>query len=375
MAEEIRKTGRPVVNISIQADGGVTKAIQDGIAAVEDLKRQAEAQKREPCPLSGLIIGGYNGGSDWTSGLSANPVVGEAIDMHLSAGGRAVEVCGRGGYPTTAASYEIGMRLMDIGDFFNEDCTRRGGKGLSQVNPTPGNKAGGLTTMTEKNLGSFKTQGHRRILGILDCGDPVPGAGAWGINQAQGANDAYASTTLAMSGCHICLFTTGRGNPIGNACMTTIKITGNPQTATALEDMIDYSAAPMLYGELSLQESGRELYELLLRVANGEETKAEKLGRRLFKHMAVGDGQPHPLAGDEMLHHWKEPHLPHGVLVVRGLAGGDDPHLVAVVLQRLGKTPCADGGAVVRVVKLVDDQNDLHKRLNRLSLVWRRFRR
>ena len=98
-------------------------------------------------------------------------------------------------------------------------------------------------------------------------------------------------------------------------------------------------------------------------------------GRRLFKHMAVGDGQPHPLAGDEMLHHWKEPHLPHGVLVVRGLAGGDDPHLVAVVLQRLGKTPCADGGAVVRVVKLVDDQNDLHKRLNRLSLVWRRFRR
>ena len=278
VAEEIRKTGRPVVNISIQADGGVTKAIQDGIAAVEDLKRQAEAQKREPCPLSGLIIGGYNGGSDWTSGLSANPVVGEAIDMHLSAGGRAVEVCGRGGYPTTAASYEIGMRLMDIGDFFNEDCTRRGGKGLSQVNPTPGNKAGGLSTMTEKNLGSFKTQGHRRILGILDCGDPVPGAGAWGINQAQGANDAYASTTLAMSGCHICLFTTGRGNPIGNACMTTIKITGNPQTATALEDMIDYSAAPMLYGELSLQESGRELYELLLRVANGEETKAEKLG-------------------------------------------------------------------------------------------------
>lgn len=278
VAAEIRKTGRPAVNISIQADGGVTKAIRDGIEAVEELKRQAQAQMREPCPLSGLIIGGYNGGSDWTSGLSANPIVGEVIDMHLSIGGRAVEVCGRGGYPTAAASYEIGMKLMDIGDFFNEDCTRRGGKGLSQVNPTPGNKAGGLTTMTEKNLGSFKTQGHRRILGILDCGDLVPGAGAWGINQAQGANDAYASTTLAMSGCHICLFTTGRGNPIGNACMTTIKITGNGQTALALEDMIDYSAAPMLYGELNLQESSRQLYALLLRVANGEKTKAEMLG-------------------------------------------------------------------------------------------------
>lgn len=92
-----------------------------------------------------------------------------------------------GGYPTTAASYEIGMRLMDIGDFFNEDCTRRGGKGLSQVNPTPGNKAGGLTTMTEKNLGSFKTQGHRR-----DPGDSwtavirSPAAGAWGHQPGTG---------------------------------------------------------------------------------------------------------------------------------------------------------------------------------------------
>ena len=234
VAEAIRKTGRPVVNISIQSDGGVTKAIADGIKAVNELKEQAAAQKREPCPTSGLIISGYNGGSDWTSGLSANPAVGEAIDMHLAIGGKAVQI--------------------------------------------PGNKAGGLTTMTEKNLGSFKTQGHGRILGILDCGDSVPGPGNWGINQAQGANDAYASTTLAMSGCHICLFTTGRGNPIGNACMTTIKITGNPTTATMLEDMIDYSAKPMLYGEKTLQESGRELYDLILRVANGEETKAEKLG-------------------------------------------------------------------------------------------------
>ena len=112
--------------------------------------------------------------------------------------------------------------------------------------------------MTEKNLGSFKTQGHRRILGSLDCGDPVPGAGAWGINQAQGANDAYASTTLAMSGCHICLFTTGRGNPIGNACMTTIKITGNPQTATALEDMIGAQKAAALREEVELLGAGRE---------------------------------------------------------------------------------------------------------------------
>lgn len=277
IAAEISKTGRPVINISMQSDGGASMAIQNGIKAVNDLKAQALLQKREPCPLSGLVISGYNGGSDWTSGLSANPVVGEVIDIHSAIGGSNLRICGRGGYPTDAASYEVGMRLMEIGDFFNEDCARRGGKGLSQVNPTPGNKAGGLTTMTEKNLGSFRTHGHMRMMGILDCGVRPPAPGAWGINQAQGANDAYATTTLAMSGCHICLFTTGRGNPIGNACMPTIKITGNPRTATALLDMIDFSASPMLYGEQSLQESGWELYELLIRVANGELTKAELL--------------------------------------------------------------------------------------------------
>lgn len=277
VVEEIQKTGRPVVNISLQADGGVGRAISEGIAAVNALKAEAAAQERVPCPLSGLIIGGYNGGSDWTSGLSSNPVVGEVLDMHESIGGTIVQVVGRGGYPTNAASYEVGMRLMDIGDFFNEDCTRRGGKGLSQVNPTPGNKAGGLTTMTEKNLGSFKTHGTGRIRGILDCGERPPGNGVWGINQAQGANDAYATTTLAMSGCHICLFTTGRGNPIGNAAMTTIKITGNARTAKALSDMIDFSAVPVLYGEKTLEENARELYEFMIDVANGKLTKAELL--------------------------------------------------------------------------------------------------
>lgn len=274
--EEIEKTGRPVVSISLQSDGGVGKAIGEGIAAVNKLKNQAASQGRVSCPLSGLVISGYNGGSDWTSGLSANPVVGEVIDIHSSIGGTVLRVVGRGGYPTEAGSYEIGMRLLDIGDFFNEDCRRRGGKGLSQVNPSPGNKAGGLTTMTEKNLGSFKTAGTGKIRGILECCDRPPGSGLWGINQAQSANDAYATTTYAMSGCHICLFTTGKGNPIGNACMTTIKITGNARTEEALSDMIDFSAKPVLYGEKTIQESGRELYEFMIDVANGKLTKAER---------------------------------------------------------------------------------------------------
>jgi altronate dehydratase len=274
---DIEKTGRPVVNITLQDDGGVGRAVEEGIKAVNELKNQAASQEREPCPLSGLVICGYNGGSDWTSGLSSNPVVGEVIDMHASMGGTVLHIAGRGGYPTGATSYEVGMKLMDIGDFFENDCKRRGGKGLSQVNPTPGNKAGGLTTLTEKNLGSFKTDGSGKIKGILNCGDQAPAVGEWGINQAQGANDAYALTTLAMGGCHICLFTTGRGSPIGNACMTIIKVTGNPRTAEALSDMVDFSAKPVLYGEKTVQERGRELYEFMIDVVNGKTTKAEKL--------------------------------------------------------------------------------------------------
>ena len=260
----------------------VPDELEAGRALLRQLIDHASKDVRCSIPVSELVVGLKCGGSDGLSGITANPLVGRIADRLVAMGGTALlaevpEMFGAEGVlfrrcADETVQKELPALVADFKDYF----VRHGQ--VVYENPSPGNKAGGLTTMTEKNLGSFKTQGHGRILGILDCGDSVPGPGNWGINQAQGANDAYASTTLAMSGCHICLFTTGRGNPIGNACMTTIKITGNPTTATMLEDMIDYSAKPMLYGEKTLQESGRELYDLILRVANGEETKAEKLG-------------------------------------------------------------------------------------------------
>mgnify|MGYP000507792063 CR=1 FL=1 len=277
------RTNKPLKQVIIQEAGGTLKAIDMAVRYAKEMVEEASLLQKEEFPMSELIIGTECGGSDPTSGLAANPLIGQLSDLIVKEGGTSIlsettEFIGAEHLlARRAINKEVHDRIFEIVHRY-EDSLRLVGEEVREGNPSPGNKAGGLTTMTEKNLGSFKTQGHGRILGILDCGDPVPGPGNWGINQAQGANDAYASTTLAMSGCHICLFTTGRGNPIGNACMTTIKITGNPTTATMLVDMIDYSAKPMLYGEKTLQESGRELYDLILRVANGEETKAEKLG-------------------------------------------------------------------------------------------------
>mgnify|MGYP005833616659 CR=1 FL=1 len=276
-SEAIRKTGRPVVNISIQSDGGVTKAIADGIKAVNELKEQAAAQKREPCPTSGLIISGYNGGSDWTSGLSANPAVGEAIDMHLAIGGKAVQICGRGGYPTNAGSYEIGMRLMEIGDFFNEDCTRRGGKGLSQVNPTPGNKAGGLTCLEEKSLGCIHKGGHSPVNAVYDYGKQVEAKQGLVIMDTPG-NDPASVAAMVAGGAQVVVFSSGRGSPVGHPIVPVVKITGNKLTFAAMEDNIDFSAAPLIYGEKTVEELGEDLLKMVIETACGKQTKAEALG-------------------------------------------------------------------------------------------------
>ena len=277
IADEIAKYGKEVHQLCIQTDGGQTKVIEKGIEIVKGMQQRAAEQKRVPCSITGLQLGGYNGGSDWTSGLSANPVVGDALDVHDVVGGIIVGGGGRGGKPAKAASLEVALEMLEIGRRFNEDCTARSGKGLSEVNPTPGNKAGGLTTLTEKNLGSEKTGGHAKVRKIIMPGEIPPGPGCYSVNQPQGANDSYAVTTQAMAGNHLCLFTTGRGNPIGNAVMPSVKVTGNPVTYANLQEFFDYNAAPVLRGEKSVEEAGLELYEKILDICDGELTCSEKL--------------------------------------------------------------------------------------------------
>ncbi len=186
IAAEIKKYGKEVEHLCIQTDGGQTKVIETGIQLVKAMQQRAAAQKRVPCPVSGLVLCGYNGGSDWTSGLSANPVTG-FLDWHDAGGGILLSNQGRGRSPMRGADYDVCRQILEISIRFNADCTARSGKGLSEVNPTPGNKAGGLTTLIEKDLGSEKTGGHSKIRKILDVGAIPPGPGCWGLDQPQGA--------------------------------------------------------------------------------------------------------------------------------------------------------------------------------------------
>ena len=285
IAAEIEKYGTKVYHLCIQDEGGVKRTVEKGTTLVNQLLQEGKEMPREPFPVSDLIVSVYCGGSDWSSSLAANVTTGEAADL-LGDAGAAIVSAGIRGMPgherhliELAATHEVGEHILNIVEEYRNDVLKMTGQSIADVNPTPGNKAHGITTLCEKAIGNLELSGNRtKVVGVLEVGEDVPASGQWLLDNRQGGNDVYATTALAMTGAHICLFTTGRGNPIGNACMTTIKITGNPTTATMLEDMIDYSAKPMLYGEKTLQESGRELYDLILRVANGEETKAEKLG-------------------------------------------------------------------------------------------------
>ena len=274
---EIARYGKEVEHLCIQTDGGQTKVIETGIELVKGMQHRAAAQKRVPCPITGLVMGGYTGGSDWTSGLSSNPTVGEALDIHEAVGGIIIDGGGRGGDPNRAASHEVAVQMLEIEKRFNDDCTARSGKGLSEVNPSPGNKAGGLTTLTEKNLGSAKADGHCKVLKIVQTGYIPEGPGCYSVDQPQGANDSYACTTFAMSGAHFVLFTTGCGTGLGNAVMPSVKVTGNPATYERMTEFFDYSAVDVLMGEKTVEQAGLELYEKLLELADGEPTCSEKL--------------------------------------------------------------------------------------------------
>lgn len=247
--------------------------------------QEGQQMERIPCPVSGLVLSVYCGGSDWSSSLAANVVTGGTADLFGDRGAAFVSASLRG-MPGNeahvielAANYQIGMQILEIVNEYRRDVQELTGQSIADVNPTPGNKAHGITTLCEKAIGNLKLSGNRtRINGVLQVGEDVPGPGQWFLDNRQGGNDVYAATALAMSGAHICLFTTGRGTPLGNAASVTVKITGNPDTYRRLgEEMIDFDASRMITGQATAEELSEELYQTVLSVANGTQTKAEQM--------------------------------------------------------------------------------------------------
>ena len=250
--------------------------LEQGIALINELKEYTSKDKREEVSISKLKIGLKCGGSDGFSGITANAVVGKVTDEICAMGGTAVltEVPEMFGAETVLFDRCINKEVFDksvnlINNF--KQYFKDHGEPVSE-NPSPGNKEGGITTLEEKSLGCVQKGGTAPVVDVLDYGDTLTKSG---LNLLNGpGNDIVSITNLSAVGCHLVLFTTGRGTPLGGP-VPTVKIASNDTIATKKNHWIDYSA----YG-FDNQAKADELLDLIKRVANGELTKNEVQGNR-----------------------------------------------------------------------------------------------
>ena len=250
--------------------------LEQGISLINELKKNASKDIREEVPVSKLKIGLKCGGSDGFSGITANAVCGLVTDEICSMGGTAVltEVPEMFGAETVlfdrCVSKEVFDKSVNLINNFKQ-YFKNHGQPVSE-NPSPGNKEGGITTLEEKSLGCVQKGGTAPVVDVLDYGDTLT---KQGLNLLNGpGNDIVSITNLSAVGCHLVLFTTGRGTPLGGA-VPTIKIASNDNIASKKSHWIDYSA----FG-FDKTEKANELLELIKRVADGELTKNEIQGNR-----------------------------------------------------------------------------------------------
>lgn len=282
-----KKTDKPVHYISIQQEGGINKTVEKGMEIANVLKEGAIKCAREECDLSEIILGLECGGSDPTSGFSANAVLGNTSDRLVDLGGTSVlcetpEAIGaenilkrRGETP------EIGQQLYDAVIKYDQ-MYKNNGEDIRSSNPSPGNKASGITTLEEKSLGCIHKSGTRPFKGIYRYGQMIDKKGLMFMDGT--AYDVASVVSLAAGGAQVIAFTTGMGTPVGNAIAPVIKITGNRDTAVRLADMIDFDTSKSISGEKSVEELGEELLHYIASVCNGEEVIAEING---FSEMAI----------------------------------------------------------------------------------------
>ena len=264
--------------------------ISEGIGIVNELKAQADLQKRKPVSLSKLRIGLKCGGSDGYSGITANPLVGTVCNRLTSLGASCAltEVPEMFGAETLlmerCKDKEIFDKTVNMINSFKQYFVRH-----SQPiceNPSPGNKEGGITTLEEKSLGCIQKGGLAQITDVLNCGDKISKCGLSLINGP--GNDMVAVTNLASCGVHMILFTTGRGTPLGGP-VPTVKISTNSALAQKKQNWIDFDAGKLLDG-YPAQDLSSELFDMITDIAGGRQTKNEQNGYReisIFKEGVV----------------------------------------------------------------------------------------
>ncbi|PZD96289.1 altronate dehydratase [Paenibacillus sambharensis] len=259
--------------------------LEAGLELLEELVAYAERYQREPVPVSKLKLGLKCGGSDGLSGITANPLVGAVSDKLIAAGGTAIltEVPEMFGAETIlmnrAANEQVFSRIVDLVNDFKQYFIRHGQEVYE--NPSPGNKAGGISTLEEKSLGCTQKGGHAAVTDVLPYGGRASLPGLT-LLEAPG-NDLVSVTALSAAGAHIVLFTTGRGTPFGGP-VPTVKISTNSELAARKRNWIDFNAGRLLEGE-SMASLTESLWDYLISLASGEaQTHNETNG---FKEIAI----------------------------------------------------------------------------------------
>ena len=288
----VRAAGRPAEVIVIQDRGGTRRSIEAGVAWVAEAKAALAAVPRVAMTAADLIVGTICGGSDATSGLTANPAMGIAFDHLVAAGGRAIfeETGELIGLETVmaqrAVTPELGQAIMACMRK-TEDYYRT----LGQSSFALGNADGGLTTIEEKSLGAYAKSGNSPISGLIKPGDEPPAAGLYLLDVVPDGpvrfgfpniNDNAEIGELIACGAHLILFSTGRGSVVGSAISPVIKVCGNPHTFRRMADDMDVNAGAILEGTATLEAVGREIADLIGTVAAGGVTKSEQLGHQEF---------------------------------------------------------------------------------------------
>jgi altronate hydrolase len=280
VAAEGLEPGPFLQTMTIQDSGGTAKTVQEGVARLKAMLPEANKARRQTVPASHLTLALQCGGSDGYSGITANPALGACVDLLVRHGGTAVlsetpEIYGAEHLLTRrAVDREIGEKLIARVRWWEEYTAKTGGE--MNNNPSPGNKAGGLTTILEKSLGAVAKGGATNLVDVYRYAEPIAAKGF--VFMDTPGYDPVSATGQVAGGANVICFTTGRGSVFGCKPAPSLKLATNTPLYKRMQDDMDIDCGPIADGIASVQEIGQRIFGLVLATASGQPTKSELLG-------------------------------------------------------------------------------------------------
>jgi altronate hydrolase len=280
-----------LAGLTVQGSGGTRSTVEAARREIARFIEQAAAEKRVELPASKIVLGLNCGGSDSFSGITANPALGYCSDLLVEAGGTPVlaettEIVGAEHLLVRRArNRQVAEKLLTCIKNYKRYLSRFEGSSFDD-NPSPGNKAGGLSNILEKSLGAVAKGGTTPLMEVYEYAERIEGAGFAFMNTP--GYDPVSLTGLAAGGCNLIAFTTGRGSAIGFPTIPVVKIATNSNTYRGMTDNMDINAGAIADGEKTVEQVGRQIFERMLEAASGHRTCAERLGHQEFVPWRIG---------------------------------------------------------------------------------------